>query len=174
MLLDFPDIIHPAGVPQEPRHSTVHHIRTTPGPPVTSCPRRLAPDHLRIAKSEFEVMLRNGTARRSDSPWALPLHLVPKKEDSWRPCGDYCALNARTVPDQYPVRHTADFAQQLAGRKIFSAIDLVKAYHQVPVHPDDIAKTAIITHFGLFEFPYSGYATPRKHFSGSSMRFSET
>ena len=33
MLQDFPDIIRPAGIPREPRHSTDHHIRTTPGPP---------------------------------------------------------------------------------------------------------------------------------------------
>jgi cleavage and polyadenylation specificity factor subunit 1 len=92
-----------------------------------------------------------GTAQRSDSPWASPLHLVPKKEDGWRPCGDYRALNARTVPDQYPTQHTADFAQ-LASRRILSTIDLVKAYHQIPVNPDDIAKTAIITPFGLFKF----------------------
>ena len=32
-LLDFPEIICPASVPREPRHSTSHHIRTTPGPP---------------------------------------------------------------------------------------------------------------------------------------------
>jgi hypothetical protein len=106
-------------------------------------------------KSEFEI-LRNGTAQRSDSPYASSLHLVPKKEDGWRPCGDYRALNARTVPEQYPVRHTADFAQ-LAGCKIFSTNDFVKAYHQIPVHPDDIAKTAIITPFGLFEFPYMSF-----------------
>jgi hypothetical protein len=98
------------------------------------------------------MMIRNGTARRSDSPWASPLHLVPKKDGS-RPCGDYRALNVRTVPDQYTVRHIVDFAHQLAGRKVFSAFDLVKAYHQIPVHPDDVAKTAIITPFGLFEFP---------------------
>jgi hypothetical protein len=81
MLQVFPDIIRSAGVPREPRHSTVHHIRTTPGPPVTSRPRRLAPDRLRIAKSEFEEMLRNATARRADRPWASPIHLVRKKED---------------------------------------------------------------------------------------------
>jgi len=51
----------------------------------------------------------------------------------------------RRASDQYPVRHIADFEQQLAGRKIFSTIDLVKANHQIPVHPDDIAKIAIIT-----------------------------
>jgi len=102
-------------------------------------------------------MLRNGTARRSDSPWASPLHLVPKKEDVWRPCGDYRALNARSVPDQYPVRHIADYAHQLAGRKVFSTVDLVKAYHQIPIHPDDIAKTSIITPFELFEFPYMSF-----------------
>jgi cleavage and polyadenylation specificity factor subunit 1 len=68
LLQEFRDIIRPAGVPREPRHSTVHHIRNTPGPPVTPRPRRLAPDRLRIAKSEFEEMFRNGAARRSDSP----------------------------------------------------------------------------------------------------------
>jgi len=110
LLQDFPDVIRPAGILRELRHSTVHHIRTTPGPPVTSRPWRLAPDRLRIAKPEFEEMQRNGTARRSDSPWASPLLLVPKKEDGWRRCGDYRVLNVRTIPDQYSVRHIADFA----------------------------------------------------------------
>ena len=63
-------------------------------------------------------MHQNGTARRSDSPRVSPLHLIPKKEDGWRPCGNYRALNARTVPDRYPVQHIADFAQQLASWKV--------------------------------------------------------
>lgn len=154
LLREYSDITRPAGTLRQVKHATVHHIRTVPGPPVSSRPRRLAPDKLLIAQKEFKEMLANGTARRSESSWSSPLHLAPKKDNGWRPCGDYRALNARTIPDKYPIRHIQDFAHQLAGSKIYSKVDLIKAYNQIPVHPGDIMKTAITTPFGLFEFPY--------------------
>ena len=45
-----------------------------------------------------------------------------------------------------------DILQRFAGCKVFSSLDLAKAYHQIPVAEDSIPKTAIITPFGLFEY----------------------
>jgi cleavage and polyadenylation specificity factor subunit 1 len=97
-------------------------------------------------------MLDAGIIRRSASAWSSPLHMVAKKDGSWRPCGDFRLLNVLTSEDKYPLPNMADLSSRLDGCTVFSKLDLQKGYLQVPVAATDVCKTAIITPFGLFEF----------------------
>jgi len=127
-------------------HGVQHHIETT-GPPVFAKARRLDATHLHQAKEEFRKLEKARVIRRSNSPWSSPLHLVPKPDGSWRPCGDYRRLNFTTTPDHYPLPNLKDFSNRLHKATVFSKLDLVKGHHQVPIHPADIPKTAVITPF---------------------------
>ncbi|GFU52804.1 retrovirus-related Pol polyprotein from transposon opus [Trichonephila clavipes] len=151
LLNDFPNIVKAPCANQTVKHNVVCYIDTF-GPPVCAKPRRMAPDRLKIAKMEFQHMLDLGHMRPSSSNYSSPLHMVPKKESNdWRPVGDFRALNAQTKKDKYPIPSILDFTSDLHGVKIFTHIDLVKAFHQIPIASEDIHKTAICTLFGLFE-----------------------
>ena len=151
LLWHFPEVTDPATATTTTKHGVRCFIQTT-GPPLKAPPRWLTPDKRKIAKEYFNSMVKAGISRRSNSQWSSALHPVPKSDGSWRPCGDYGRLNGRTVSDNYPLPHLHDFTARLLGCKIFSKVDLVKGYHQIPMTDEDIAKTVIALPYGLFEF----------------------
>ena len=96
-------------------------------------------------------MLQLGIIRPSSSPDSSLLHMVQKPETgAWRPCRDFRNLNAKTVPDRYPIPHLHDFAMGLQRTRIFTKLDLVKAYYQIPVAEEDIKKQQLKLLLNIF------------------------
>ena len=148
--LSRPDL---PGTTKEIPGNIFHRIETGNAYPTYARTRQLPEDKLKAAKDEFSFLLKNGIIRPSSSPWSSPLHMVPKKNPGeWRACGDFRALNSLSKPDKYPLPHIRSISQKLSKMQVFSKIDLVRAYHQIPVFPDDVEKTAITTPFGLYEY----------------------
>ncbi len=102
-----------------------------------------------MGEEEFLAIKKAGLIRRSNSPWASPLHVVPKKDGSWRSCGDHHRLNAA---EWYHLPNMQSLNDCMTGCTVFLKLDLVKAYHQIPIAKADIPKTAIATPFGWWEF----------------------
>eukprot|EP00253_Pinus_taeda_P027970 PITA_27970 len=135
---EYEDIFtSPAGVPL---HCQVKHsIDLTPGAPLPNGPiyRR--------------YVLENNEIRRQIQE-LLEKVLVQKKDGTWRLCIDYRALNKITVRNRYPIPQIDDLLDQLKWAKYFSKIDLKSGYHQVPIEPSDVWKTAFKSKEGLFEW----------------------
>ncbi|GFV68742.1 retrovirus-related Pol polyprotein from transposon opus [Trichonephila clavipes] len=85
---------------------------------------------------------------------ARPRRLHPKLYDAVKLdlVGDYRQLNSVTEFDSYPMPYLNDFAHALHGKRIFSKIDIFKAFQQIPIAECDIPKTAVTTPWGLYEY----------------------
>ena len=129
-----------------------HEIDTGEVRPLRQPVRRIPYGEMRAAvEHEVDKLVNADIARSSTSPWASPVVMVRKKDGGWRMCVDYRRLNSVTKFDSFPLPRLDEALDAFAGATVFSSLDLAMAYHQVPVKPTDVEKTAFVTHIGLFE-----------------------
>uniref|UniRef100_A0A914YI77 RNA-directed DNA polymerase n=1 Tax=Panagrolaimus superbus TaxID=310955 RepID=A0A914YI77_9BILA len=103
-------------------------------------------------KTLVETLRNQGAIEESSSEWNSPLVLVRKKDGTVRMCVDYRRLNAVTRKDAYPLPNQDALLMNLKGKKIFSALDMVSGYFQIPMAESDKHKTAFSALGKLWQF----------------------
>ena len=168
---DLPEITHPAvaQVVEEYKslfsqqigqtNITHHFIDTGNAPPVKVQPRPIPFHYVDKVQKQLTDMVNEGIIRPSSSPWCAPAVYVPKPNGDIRICIDFVQLNRHTKKDSYPVPRADRPHQRLAGKTVFSKLDLRSAYWQFPMHQSSIEKTAFCPGpgYGLWEFVVMPY-----------------
>ena len=125
----------------------------TDGLPLRQLYRRQNPAVRREEMAQVQQMLSTGVIRPSNSPWALPVVMVKKKDGSLRFCVEFRQLKAATMKDAHPIPRIDDLLDSLHGARWFSTLDLNSGYWQVSIQERDKEKTAFCTSSGqLLEF----------------------
>ncbi|XP_020184893.1 uncharacterized protein [Aegilops tauschii subsp. strangulata] len=152
VLTDFADVFaEPKGLPPQRRYD--HAITLVDDArPANSRPYRYSPLQKDEIERQVQEMLQSGVIEHSMSPFAAPVMLVKKKDDTWRFCVDYRRLNDATVKNKFPLPIVDELLDELAGAAFFSKLDLRAGYHQIRMRTGDEEKTTFKTHHGHFHF----------------------
>ena len=120
--------------------------------PIKQSPRR-PPLAARDAEDQIiDEMLEAGVIEPSNSPWASPVCLVKKKDDTYRFCVDYRRVNGVSKKDAYPLPNIQDALDNLQGSRYFASIDLLSGYWQLGMTERAKERSAFCTRRGLFQF----------------------
>ena len=162
----FPEVFEPMSRSRTIRHSIIARVETTTETPVWSKARRLSPEKLNALKEEVSRLVSQGILTESHSAWSSPIVMVKKPSGKFRLCADFVALNKILVKSRYPLPNIHDFSVMSANCRIFSCLDIVDAYYQIPVDPSCSEKLTITTPIGCFKYLFlpMGLATSSNYF----------
>ena len=153
VLNNFAELFEPLqGTPPDQRVKHVIELEKD-AKPVMRRPYRLSAAQVEDATEQLQKAIQQGWIQPSQSPWGMPILMVPKKDKKWRLCVDYRDLNAVTVQDAYPLPRIDDLLHDIGASTWFTRLDLEAGYHQIWIHPADQHKTA----FRLSK-PVQGYS----------------
>ncbi|RWS27735.1 pol polyprotein-like protein [Leptotrombidium deliense] len=103
-------------------------------------------------QKQIDELIELGVVSPSRSPYASPVVLVKKADETYRMCVDLRFLNTKIKDDSYPMANVNDCLFAMQGAKYYATIDLNRGFHQYPIKKEDREKTAFVTQDGQYEF----------------------
>jgi len=92
---------------------------------------------LKTLKAYIETNLPNSSIQPSSSPAAVPILFAKKKNGGLWLCIDYRSLNLGRVKNGYPLPLISEMPGRVHGARIFTRLDLRKAYHLIHIKEGD-------------------------------------
>ncbi|KAI7940919.1 hypothetical protein MJO28_013204 [Puccinia striiformis f. sp. tritici] len=78
--------------------------------------------------------------------------IIAWHNDKSRMVGDFRCLNNYTKADYYPIPRIDHSLHKLSKAKYITAMDVLKGFHQIPIHPESREFMRIICHLGIYEY----------------------
>ena len=117
--------------------------------PIVERERRRSPEDVKVMIDTVKEMEAAGMVEDSESSWSSQVVLVKKKDGTKRMAIDYRRLNASTIPITEPIPLPEVMFAHLQGARIFSKMDLLKGFWQIPVKEGSRPYLAFATPLGL-------------------------
>ena len=109
--------------------------------------------HEKTLKKELDRLCKIGVLRKSsDSSWAAPTFIIPKKNGTVRFISDFRYLNKCLIRKPYPIPKITDILQKLEGVKYATSLDLNMGYYTVRLSTDASKMCTIITPWGKYQY----------------------
>ena len=153
LLASYRDVVALPGEPLGRTHLMELALKLQEGTkPISLAPYKIPHSKEAILDTELQRLLDEGIIQPTISPWAFPVVLVAKPDKTVRLCVDYRRLNAVTESDDYPLPVIQDIIMNLGQSEVFSQLDLVQAFHQVPLAEATKPLTAFKTAKGHYSY----------------------
>ena len=144
-------------------------IDTGDSPPVCQKLYTLPLKHYSWVQQEIETLEWAGVIKKSISPWASPIVVVPMKSAPGEPprhrmCIDFrkfnelqpevCHADSETGGNisLVPLPKIDEMYGRLQGAKVFTTLDLRSGYYHIGLSESSKAKTTFVTLFGKYQF----------------------
>lgn len=122
--------------------------------PVHCKPRPLPFALKEAVKAEIDKMQSDGIIKPVKfSEWASPIVAVKQASGKLRLCVDYkVTVNPHLISDSYPLPTPDEVLATAAGSKLYTRLDLERAYHQIELDEASKQLTVMSTPFGMFAY----------------------